>query len=484
MAEQNLKEKTTKGLIWGALNNGSIQVMNLIFGIFLGRLVSPGDWGMIGMLTIFSSIASVLQESGFINALAIKKNITHQDYNAVFWFSTSVSFTLYTILFFCAPLIASFYHTPELTPLARYSFLAFFIASLGTSHSAYLYRNLKVKEKAVSNLIAIFVAGIVSVVMAFLGFAYWGLATQSIVYISISTICFWHFAPWRPTLDISFKPLRGMVSFSCKLLATNIFNQINNNLFSVFLGKFYNRSSVGFFNQANKWCNMGHSVVTGMITSVAQPVLVNVADDEERQRRVFRKLLRFTAFIVFPAMFGIALIAKELIVITITDKWLGSVPILQILCIGGAFIPVSKLYSDLIVSHGKSNIFLWNTVCISIAQLSSMVIFYPYGIYAMIVAYVAINILWLFVWHIFVWRIIHLSILSAMRDLLPFAFVAAVAIGVTFFATNAISNMYILLIVKIIIAAALYPSVLWVMKSTTLKESIDYVMKKKKHPDA
>lgn len=478
MAEQNLKEKTTKGLIWGALNNGALQVMNLVFGIFLGRLLSPSDWGMVGMLAIFSAIAAVLQESGFINALAIKKEISDKDYNAVFWFSTGVSFLLYVILFFCAPLISLFYKTPELTSLARFSFLGFFIASLGISQSAFLYRNMKVKEKALSNMLALLVSGLVSITMAFLGFAYWGLATQSIVYVAISTICYWHFSTWRPTMEIDFTPLKGMISFSCKLLATNIFNQINNNLFSIFLGKFYTKMAVGYFNQANKWCNMGHSVVTGMITSVAQPVLVNVTDDEGRQRRVFRKLLRFTAFVAFPVMFGIALIAKEVIVIAITAKWLGSVQILQMLCIGGAFIPITALYSNLIVSHGKSNIFMWNTIGISISQLLSIVLLYRYGITTMIIAYVSINIGWLFVWHYFVWRIIHLHILCALKDIVPFAVIATVAMAITFFVTRGIANIYLLLIVKITVAVILYPLALWAARSVTFRESAQYILDK------
>jgi O-antigen/teichoic acid export membrane protein len=480
MTEQSLKEKTTKGLIWGALNNGAIQIMNLVFGIFLGRLLDPRDMGMVGMLTVFSSIASVLQESGFINALAIKKDIRHEDYNAVFWFSTSVSFTLYIILFFCAPLIASFYHAPELTSLSRYTFLSFFIASLGTSHSAYLYRNLKVKEKAISNIIALTVSGVVSVTMAFLGFAYWGLATQSIVYISISTACYWHFAPWHPTFKIDLKPLKGMFSFSCKLLTTNIFIQINNNLFSVFLGKFYNKSAVGFFNQANKWCNMGHSLVTGMVSNVAQPVLVNVADDEERQRRVFRKLLRFTAFVAFPVMLGIALVSKELVIIAITAKWLNSVGTLQLLCVGGAFIPLSTLYSNLIVSHGKSNIFMWNTICISITQMVSMLLLHRYGINVMIMSYVSINISWMLVWHFFVWKIIHLNILSALKDIIPFAVIAAGVMTATYYLTHGITNIYLLIIAKVVIAAVLYPLVLWLTRSGTFRESAAYIIKKRK----
>jgi O-antigen/teichoic acid export membrane protein len=480
MAEQDLKEKTTKGLIWGALNNGALQIMNLVFGIFLGRLLNPSDWGMVGMLAIFSAIAAVLQESGFINALAIKKEISDKDYNAVFWFSTGVSFLLYVILFFCAPLISLFYKTPELTNLARFSFLGFFIASLGISQSAFLYRNLKVKERAISNILALFISGLVSITMAFLGFAYWGLATQSIVYVAISTICYWHFSPWRPTLKIDFTPLKGMISFSCKLLATNIFNQINNNLFSIFLGKFYTKMAVGYFNQANKWCNMGHSVVTGMITSVAQPVLVNVTDDEGRQRRVFRKLLRFTAFVAFPVMFGIALIAKEVIVIAITDKWLGSVNIMRMLCIGGAFIPITTLYSNLIVSHGKSNIFMWNTICISVSQLLSIVLLYHYGITIMIIAYISINICWLFVWHFFVWRIIHLNIFCALKDIVPFAIIAAIVITITFYITRNIPNLYLMLIAKIVVAGILYSLALWAAHSVTLMESASYILGKMK----
>ena len=150
--EQSLKEKTAKGLFWGGFSNGIQQLLNLLFGIFLARLLSREDYGMIGMLSIFSLIAGSLQESGFTAALTNKREVRHQDYNAVFWFSSAMGFTLYVVLFFCAPYIAKFYDNPALTPLARYSFLGFFISSLGTAQSAYMFRNLMVKQKAVSTL--------------------------------------------------------------------------------------------------------------------------------------------------------------------------------------------------------------------------------------------------------------------------------------------------------------------------------------------
>lgn len=478
MAESSLKEKTAKGLLWGGLSNGAQQLLNLFFGIFLARLLTPEDYGMVGMLSIFSLIAGSLQESGFTAALANKREVSHKDYNAVFWFSTGLSACLYLILFFCAPLIARFYQRPELTALARYSFLGFFVASLGIAHSAYLFRNLMVKQKALSVTIGLMASGTVGVTMAWLGFAYWGIATQSIVYVGIINLCYWCFSPWRPSLSFDLSPLKGMIAFSSKLLVTNIFNHINNNIFSVILGKFYSGQEVGYFTQANKWNYMGHSLISGTVNSVAQPVLSSLSNDRGRQQRAFRKMLRFTAFLSFPAMLGLSLIAPELITITITDKWLSSAAILQILCIGGAFIPVVNLYSNLIISKGRSDVYLWNTVCLSMVQLGIMLLLYPYGIHTMVQVYVGINIGWLLVWHWFVWREIQLSLWLALKDVLPFAVIAAGVMAATFYATSGIQNLYLLMAAKVVMAAVLYSAILWLSGSVTFRESLRYIIKR------
>ena len=377
MTEQSLKEKTAKGLLWGGISNGAQQLLNLLFGIFLARLLTPSDYGMVGMLTIFSLIAGAIQESGFISALINKKDIKHEDYNAVFWFSILTGTCLYILLYFCAPVIARFFHQPELTALARYSFLGFLISSTGVAHSAYFYKNLMVKQRAILNMTALIISGTIGVTMAYNGFSYWGIATQNITYISTVMIGYWFYSPWRPSFRIDFNPLKGMISFSSKMLATNIFNHLNNNIFSIILGKFYSEKEVGYYNQANKWNYMGHSLISGMIHGVAQPVLAQVAEERERQLRVFRKMMRFTAFVSFPAMFGLSLIAPELITITITEKWMGSAMILQLLCIGGAFIPLINLCSNLVISKGKSNIYMWNAVVLGMIQILTMYFIHP-----------------------------------------------------------------------------------------------------------
>ena len=293
MAEQTLKEKTAKGLFWGGLSNGVQQVLNLVFGLMLARILDASDYGMVGMLAIFSAIASTIQESGFTAALTNQKEIRHEDYNAVFWFSTLTGVLFYLILFFCAPLIAQFYDKPELIGLSRIVFLSFLFGGFGIASNAYMFKMLMVKEKAKIDIISLICSGTIGVILALNGFAYYGLAIQTTTYIGISSLLKLYFAPWKPTFQINFSPLKSMFGFGSKLILTNIFTQISNNVFSVVLGKFYTPQQLGFYSQGQKWMGMGHQLIGGMINGVAQPVLVQVMDDKERQVLVFRKMVRF-----------------------------------------------------------------------------------------------------------------------------------------------------------------------------------------------
>ena len=475
MTKQSLKDKTAKGLFWGGVSNGIQQLLNLLFGIFLARLLTPADYGMVGMLTIFSLIATSIQDSGFTSALANKKEIKHEDYNAVFWFSIITSCCFYTILYFLAPSIARFFNQPELTSLARYSFLGFVISSTGIAQNAYMFRNLMVKQKALSTIIGLILSGIIGIILAYNGYSYWGIATQNITYITTVMVCYWIFSPWRPSFRINLTPLRDMLPFSSKMLATNIFNHLNNNLFSIILGKYYSEKEVGYYNQANKWNYMGHSLINGMLNGIAQPVLAQVSNERDRQLRVFRKMVQFSAFLSFPAMFGLSLIAPELITITITSKWIASAHILQFLCIGGAFIPIINLYSNLIISKGKSNIYMWNTITLGIIQLIIVSLTHSYGLYTMIICYLCINIIWILIWHYFIYKEITYKLSSLLCDVMPFLCIAAISTVASHYLTNTISNIYLLFICKIVVTCVLYISIIWLSGSQTFKECISYI---------
>lgn len=480
MTAKSLKEKTANGLLWGSINSGAQQALNLVFGIFLGRLLSPADYGMVGMLTIFTLIASALQESGFISGLNRKKVVTDADYNAVFWFNVLCSVSIYVVLFFLAPLIATWYRQPALIPLARLSFLSFVISALNTSPRAWLFRNMRVRETAIITMVALVCSGVIGVVLAWKGFAYWGIAIQNIVFCLMLTVGSWWFADWHPTWHIDLRPLRGMIGFSSKLLATNIFTHINNNIFSIFFGRFYGEKTVGYYNQANKWTGMGYTMLTGMVWSVTQPLFARLSYDEpERMQRVFRKMLRLTAFLSCPCLFGLALVAPEFITITITSKWLVSAHLMQILCVGGAFVPIASLYSNFVVSQGRSNIFMWNTIAQCLVQMLLLLMLYPFGVETMVVAYVVVNTLWLLVWHYFVFRLIKLPLFHAIRDIVPFVLIALVAMAVAWWAANPLaSNVYFSIVVKIVVAALVYMALLRLLGVQIMSECLDFVMSK------
>lgn len=480
MGESSLKEKTAQGLFWGGFSNGIQQLLNLAFGIVLARLLDASDYGMIGMITIFSAIASTLQEGGFVSALTNRKEVCYKDYNAVFWFSLLCGAVIYVLLFFAAPLIADFYKIPELTLLARFSFLGFVISSMSVAPRAYLFKHLKIKETTIISISSLGVSGTVGILLAANGFAYWGMATQSITYVAVMTILNFYFSRWRPKFEFDSKPIREMMGFSSKLIITNLFNITNNNLFPVLLGKLYSVQEVGNFAQANKWNGVGHTLITGMINGIAQPVLTSVADDRARQLAIFRKLLRFTAFISFPAMLGLSLVSKELIVVTVGAKWLPSAYILQLLCIWGSFIPIINLFSNLVISRGHSSIYMWNAICLSILQLMAVCAVYPYGLEWMLRVFVVINIVWLFVWFGFARREIELRLHDMLKDLSPyFLLSAALAIG-TYYATRPIENLYLGMTVKMALVAGLYALILWKSQSVIFHESIEFILKRKK----
>lgn len=477
---KSLKEKTASGLLWGGIGNGMMQVASFVFGIFLSRLLSPEDYGMVGVLTIFTAIAGMFVEAGFITAIVNKKEATSRDYNAVFWFSLFMGVGIYLILFFCAPLIARFYDNSELVPLSRYLFLSIIFSCLGVSAHAHYMRNMKVKERSIIQIVAIFSAGIVGVVLAWFGFGYWGIASQTLVYILLSTIGVWILCPWKPSLKIDFTPLKDMFSFSSKLLVTTFFIHINNNVFSMLLGRLFSIKQAGYYSQANKWTVMGYSIISGMLNSVVQPVLRESRDDRERLLKVFRKMLRFTAFVSFPLMLGLGTVSEELIIIAITDKWLYAANIMHILCLWGAFFSITTLFSGLMNSLNKPYIYMWNTIVLGLVQILCFLFTYRMGFDKMLVAYVVVNILWVFVWQFYANKFIGLRLKYFLADILPYLVVSVLIVCSVSYIAGYITDIYIRLLFKILVSAIIYILVMYISGSVIFRESMDFLLKYRK----
>lgn len=477
---ESLKEKTATGLFWGAMNSGTTQVLNLVFGIVLGRLLSPADYGIVGVLTVFTVIAGNLQSSGFTQGLINLKHPTRNDYNSVFWFNVLVSLTVYAVLFFCAPLIAKFFHEPRLTTLSRFVFLTFLISSLGITSNAYMTKNMMNRELMVCGGVALLGSGTVGTVLAFNGFAYWSLAWQQVVYITLLNLCRFYYTPRIANLHIDFGPVRRMFRFGMRLLVTNIINTLSQNVLTFIFGRLYPMHAVGNFSQANKWNTMADSFVANTVGQIAQPVMVSVKEEPGREKQVFRKMMRFTAFLSFPAMFGLALVANEFILLTIGPKWTGSVILLQMLCVGGAFVPFYTLYQNLAISRGRSDIYMWCNVGQIALQILIIVVLHSFGINVMVAAYSLFLVLWLAVWQYIAYRMVGVTVLETLKDLGPFCLAAFMTMAVTYGLTSFLHGNALLFLSRVVIASVVYFIVMKLSHAVILEECLAFAKAKLK----
>ncbi|GHT01227.1 hypothetical protein AGMMS49525_01370 [Bacteroidia bacterium] len=271
-----------------------------------------------------------------------------------------------------------------------------------------------------------------------------------------------------------------MLPFTIKIFFTSIFININNNVFSVIFGKFYSVEQVGIYTQGQKWASMGNQFIAGMTNSVAQPILVHVNEVKERQVSVLRKLIRFNALLSFPLILGLAFVGKEFIVITVGEKWLSSVPYLQLFCIWGAFSFLSALYTNLIFTHGKSNVYMYGSIVTGVLQLLVVFGMYPFGIFPMVIAYLTVNFVGVLIWQYFVHKLVGLRFLAVLKDIVPYLSVTLCCFAVAWFLTRNIANLYWLFTAKIVISGLLYLLILKLTDSVMFKESMEFLMKSTK----
>lgn len=471
----SLKQLTAQGLLWGGLNNGFIQLLGAVFGLVLLNLLSPADYGKMAALVIFSNVAGCLQESGFTAALANLKAPRHEDYNAVFWFNVLVGTFIYILLFLAAPWIADFYHEPVLLPLSRFVFIGLWISCLGICQQAWLFSHLRVKQNTRANLIALILSNVAGIAMAWHGWAFWGLAAQSVLYTAIGTSLRWFASPWRPSWHIDLRPAWHMFGFSSKLLVNSLAYQLNNQSFGLLLNRFFpGGHAAGIFSNARKWDDMAISTIGGMVQGVAQPVL----RQSNSAAPVFRKLLRFTCFVSFPCLLGLGLIAEDFIVLLVGEKWHESASLLSLLCIYGAFSPVVTLYSNLVIACGRSTVNMVIGLLNCALVWSGIIVLHAIGmgITMMVAYYVVLNIGWLWVWQFFARRLAGIRWRHAFLDMVPFFVFALGVMAASWWLTSSLGISWLRLALRTVLALVLYVGTLWLVRAQILRESLQYLL--------
>ncbi len=475
MSEANLKTKTAKGLFWGAMNGGLQQLIGAVVGLVLLSRLTPGDYGIVGMLAIFTAIAVTMQEGGFKAALINRGEIRREDHNSVFWFTVAVSACFYLILFFLAGPIARFYNQPELVKVARILFLSFFFISCSISSDAYLLRKMMIRQRTTIDITGALVAGIVAVVMAVKGFGYWALVAHSVVQSFTTSLLKLLFTPWKPNLKISFKPVWEMFPFGIRLVGASFVTQVQTNIFSVILGRAYTEKEVGVYSQGNKWAGMLNLVFNGMINSVGQPVMANARDDADRRRAIFRKLTRFVAFAAFPSMMGLALVAPEFINL-INPKFEASVPILQLYCLYFMATLVQTLFNQAAMAAGRSDRYLYFTLINAAMQIATAFITFRYGLVTMAAAVTAVNYLAVVVWWLLARGFTGIKFIDLLKDTVPFFAIALPLIVIAHFAFAAIGSDLLRMLLKMVFVSGLYLT--FTSRTKTFKDVVTFIRKR------
>lgn len=478
MKEKSLKDKTASGLSWSLLDKVFQNGFVLLVGILLARLIDKDNYGLMGVLAIFTGIANILHESGFTTALIRKKDITKNDYVTVFYINISIGIFLYLLLFFLAPFISDYYETPILTPLARFLFLSFLFNSFIVIQNAKLIKEINYKLITKINSVSIFISYFISLLLAYLGFGVWALASQIVLWSFLKMCGYWIFSKWKPSGSFSKESLNSLFAFSSKLLLGSLLNTIMVNLPQSLLVKIYSLGVGGLYNQAAKNYNSANEMLAGSIYNISFPILSSI-HDEDRLKNAFRKFLRIKALITFPMFMGIILIAKPFMSL-LGEQWDGAVPILQLMCISGIFTGLETANGDILRIKGESGKILSLTIFQSVFIVGSIVISYIYHLgHLYYIAGITLSyIIKYIVSSIISNRLINYRIVELCKDLSPYFAISLLCISLGYTIQFFISNSIILLLCQVIFVGLLYISILYFSGSQILKDAIDYIKKK------
>lgn len=426
MVTDSLKQKTTKGLLWSSVERFSNQGMSFLFSVILARMLDPSDFGIIAMITIFFAVAQSFVDSGFSNALVRKTDRREEDLSTCFYFNIGVGIMAYIVLFLIAPLVASFYNQPILSPIIRITGLSVVLNSLCVVQQALFTIKIDFKSQAKVTLSATIISGIVGVVLAYQGYGVWALVWQGVVLSLVRMGLLWLMSKWRPTTGFSKSSFNYLFGYGSKLLASGLLDTIYNNIYPIVIGKFYTPAQLGNYSRALSFAQLPSSNITSILQRVTFPVLSTIQDDIPRLQANYRRLLKLSAFIVFPLMTGLAAVAFPMIRTILTPKWEGCSFYLQIICFALMWYPIHAINLNLLQVKGRSDLFLRLEIIKKIVGVCIMCITIPLGITAMCIGMVASSLISLFINTYYTGKLINIGYLKQMKDVFPILIVSLI----------------------------------------------------------
>ena len=466
----NLKVKAARGLFWSSVDRFSSQGISFVFSIFLARILDISDYGIVAMIVVFMAVAQVFVDSGFSPALIRKPDLNEEDKSTAFYFNIVVGLACYGILFIASPLIADFYDEPLLSPIIRVTGLSIIFNSLCVVQRALFTIAVDFKTQAIISLACTVISGVVGLVMAYNGYGVWALVAQSTISTFLNFVLLWLCSRWRPVTGFSKASFHYLFNFGSKLLASGLLDTLYNNAYPIVIGKFYNSAQLGLYSRAQGYASLPSSNITGILQRVTFPVLSLMQDDDEKLANNYRRLLRMSAFVVFPLMIGLAAIADPLIRVLITSKWAGCIIYLQIICFGMMLYPIHALNLNLLQVKGRSDLFFRLEVIKKLFGVIVLLVTLPLGILYLCVGLVLTSFVSLFINTYYTGKILDLGVIKQIKDMTP-AFLNSLLMGIVIFSVQLFVDSDLLrLLLGIILGFILYGTVALVVAPSDIKE--------------
>ncbi len=475
----NLKQKTIHGFVWSFIDNISKYGITFIFGIILARLLSPRDYGLIGITGIFITVSQVFIYSGLGSALIRKKVCTPVDYSTVFYFNLFISVLCFILLFLFSGTISVFFHESLLKQILRVLSIGLVINSFSIIQVTVLTKRVDFKLQTKITIASSVGSGLIGIVMAYSGFGVWSLVAKTLAGYSISLILFWLFNKWRPVWQFSWQSLKEMFAFSSKLLASAILNIIYQNIYLLIIGKYFSAVELGYYTRADHFKNLPSQNIEGVISRVTYPVLSQIQDDDVKLKSNYKKLIKSTTLITFVLMACMAAVAEPMIITLIGEKWRPSIIYLQMLCFVGMMYPLHSLNLNILNVKGRSDIFLKLSIIKKILVIPTVFIGITFGIKYMLLGMMVNTIIAYYINSYYSGKFINYRMLEQVMDILPSLIISIVSAAIVFLIGKVLPFAYsVILVIQIISGVFIFLLICEITKVEAYKAIKEIVVKR------
>lgn len=470
---ESLKKKTVNGTLWSGIDNVVQTGVTFVVSIVLARLLTPDDYGLIGIIAIFTTVCTALINGGFTTALIRKKDATDDDYNTAFIVNLGVSLVLYSIIFLCAPLIADFFKREELVALTRVSSLGMIIGALALVQQTRLTKRIDFKSQTKITIVAYVSSGIVGIIMALVGFGVWALVGQQLISHGLRTVMLWFVNRWVPKLCFSRKSFHELFGFGWKMMVSHLLDTVWKELYQVVVGKFYSPAMLGQYTRSKQFSKLLSQNLTHVIQRVTYPVLSNIQDDKERMVAAYRKIIKTTMFITAISMFFLGAISEPLLYCLIGPKWHEAATFLPLICISGSFYPLHAINLNMLQVQGRSDLFLILEIVKKIIAIGPLAIGVFVGILPMLYTNILTAIIAYFLNSYYSGKLLDYSSWKQLKDIAPSYGIALTNALVVYFIKYLPLSPWIVLPLQIVIGLVL---LLFLCKITKIKEFNELIL--------